>query len=95
MSKKGTLIPQRSTILDFDSLEPFHAECKVAGIFVFLPYIIESRIIEVVEQCGLPSSSAIGSRQAALSMLCLKLIGSERLRDLAIAKIPYIMSPKK
>lgn len=79
LSKKGTLISQRSAVLDFDSLEPFRAECKVAGVFFFLPYIIESRIIEVVEQCGLPSSSDIGSRQAALSMLCLKLIGGERL----------------
>jgi len=79
LSKKGTLIPQRSAKLDFDLLKPFRAECKVAGVFLFLPYIIESRILDVVEKCGLPESSDINSRQAALSMLCLKLIGGERL----------------
>lgn len=79
LSKKGTLVPQRSAMLDFDSLEPFKAECKVAGIFFFLPYIIESGIIDIVEQCKLPGSSDINNRQAALSMLCLKLIGCERL----------------
>jgi len=79
LSKKGTLIPQRSAMLDFDLLKPFQAECKVAGIFFFLPYIIENRIIDVVEQCKLPGSSDINNQQAALSMLCLKLIGGERL----------------
>lgn len=82
LSKKGTLIAQRSSMLDFDTLKPFRAECKVAGVFLFLPYIIDSRIIEVVEQCGLPSSSDINCRQAALSMLCLKLIGGQRLSDI-------------
>jgi len=71
LGKKGTLIPQRSAMLDFDLLKPFRAECKVAGVFLFLPYIIESRILDVVEQCGLPGSSDINNRQAALSMLCL------------------------
>jgi len=66
-------------MLDFDLLKPFKAECKVAGIFFFLPYILESRIVDVIEQCGLPGSSDINNRQAALSMLCLKLIGNERL----------------
>lgn len=79
LSKKGTLVPQRSAMLDFDLLKPFQAECKVAGIFFFLPYIIENRIIDAVEQCGLPGSSDINNHQAALSMLCLKLIGGERL----------------
>ena len=79
LGKKGTLIPQRAAMLDFDLLKPFRAECKVAGVFLFLPYIIESRILDVVEHCGLPGSSDIGNRQAALSMLCLKLIGAQRL----------------
>jgi len=79
LSKKGILVPQRTAMLDFDLLKPFKAECKVAGIFFFLPYILESRIVDVIEQCGLPGSSDINNRQAALSMLCLKLIGNERL----------------
>jgi transposase len=78
-AKKGTLLPERSSMLDFDKLEPFRQDCQVAGVFFFLPYIIESGILDVVAQCALPASSDIDSRQAALSMLLLKLIGRERL----------------
>jgi transposase len=66
LSKKGTWLADRSGILELDKLKPFRAECQVAGVFFFLPYIIQSGILEVVEQCGLPKSSDIGNRQAAL-----------------------------
>lgn len=79
ISKKGTLLPDRSASLDMQKIEPFRAGCQVAGVFFFLPYIIESGILEVVQRCALPESSEIGSRQAALSMLLLKLVGKERL----------------
>ncbi|MEW6233814.1 MAG: transposase [Candidatus Omnitrophota bacterium] len=79
ISKKGVLIAPRSGPLDFATLQPFHAECQVAGVFFFLPYILESGILDIVKQCSLPHSSDIGSQQAALSMLLLKLIGNERL----------------
>jgi len=36
--------------LDFDELEPFYADCQVAGIFFFLPYIIESPIMDVLDE---------------------------------------------
>lgn len=60
-------------------LKPFRAECQVAGVFFFLPYILEAGIINIVKQCRLPESGDIGKQQAALSMLLLKLIGNERL----------------
>ncbi len=79
ISKKGTLISSRASNLDLKELRPFRAECQVAGVFLFLPYIIESDIMEVVKECALPQSSEIGKCQAALSMLLMKLIGGERL----------------
>jgi len=79
LAKKGTLLPERSAILDFEAMEPFRQDCSVAGVFFFLPYIVESGILDVVSRCALPGSSDIGSRNAALSMLLLKLIGKERL----------------
>ena len=48
-------------------------------MFFFLPYILESGILNIVQQCALPQSGDIGKRQASLSMLLLKLIGNERL----------------
>lgn len=79
ISKHREVLPARSSSLSVDTLEPFKAECKVAGVFFFLPYIIESGILDVFQRCALPSSSEISNIQAALSMLLLKLIGSERL----------------
>jgi transposase len=79
ITRKNKIIPDRSENLDFGSLEPFTSDCPVAGVFFFLPYIIDSGIIDIVKRCRLPESSAIGSMQACLSILLLKLIGNERL----------------
>ena len=79
ISKTGTLIAQRSANLDIKGLQPFQEDCQVAGVFLFLPYILESGILDIIRQCALPESNDIGKQQAALSMLLLKLIGNERL----------------
>ena len=79
ISKEGTIIPSRSVNLDLKELEPFRTDCHVAGVFLFLPYILESGILDIVKQCNLPKSNDIGKLQASLSMLLLKLIGNERL----------------
>ena len=83
ISKKGMLMPQRSADLDIGKLSPFRIECQVAGIYLFLPYILESGILNIVNQCNLPQSSNIGKTQASLSMLLLKLIGNERLSHIS------------
>lgn len=79
ISQRKTIIPDVSRMLDLESMDEFGVDCPVAGVFFFLPYIIESGILDVVEKCELPESSVIGSTQANLSMLLLKLIGQERL----------------
>jgi transposase len=79
ISKKGMWIPRRSANLDINGLDPFRVECQVAGVYLFLPYILKSGILDMVSQCNLPESNDIGKYQASLSMLLLKLIGNERL----------------
>ena len=79
LTQKNQAIPVRSKPIDFSNLEPFTIDVPACGIFFFLPYIIESGIVDIVKNCGLPESSAIDSTQACLSMLALKLIGNERL----------------
>ena len=76
---KSEIIPDRSEHLDFSKLEPFNVDCPAAGGFFFLPYILESGIIDIVKECEMPDSSDIGSTQACLSMLLLKLMGRKRL----------------
>jgi len=79
ISRKGSIIPARSQNIDLARLEPFRAECQIAGVFFFLPYILENGIMDIVEKIPLPASNDIGCKQAALSVLLLKLIGKERL----------------
>jgi len=79
LSKEGTVLPKRSMNLSMKTLQPFRIDCQVAGIFLFLPYILDTGILDIVQGCALPESGDIGKQQAALSMLLLKLIGNERL----------------
>ena len=78
-TKRNQIISQRSEPLDFEQLEPFRYDCPAVGIFFFLPYLIESELLLILKKCALPKSSAISAEQACLSMLLLKIIGSERL----------------
>jgi len=74
---KNKIIPERAEGLDFSELEPFKVDTPVAGVFFFIPYILETGILDIVKECKLPESSVIGSIQACLSMLFFKLIGAE------------------
>ena len=76
---KNKIIPERAEVLDFSELEPFKVDTPVAGAFFFIPYILETGILDIVKECKLPESSVIGSTQACLSMLFFKLIGGKRL----------------
>ncbi len=80
---KNQIISQRSEHLNFSELKPFNVDCPTAGIFFFIPYILESGVLDIVKECNLPESSDIDSRGAALSMLLFKLIGSERLSHIS------------
>lgn len=79
LSSKNTLLPQPAANLEFDELKPFSAECQVAGVFFFFPYLLESGLVEAFDGLALPQSKQIGKTQAMLSLLALKLIGGERL----------------
>ena len=79
IDQKKMLISDRTKRLNFDEIEPFKIDCPTSGLFFFLPYIIESGIIDIVKKCALPNSKDVDSTQAALSMLALKLMGNERL----------------
>ncbi|HED37533.1 MAG TPA: transposase [Ignavibacteria bacterium] len=79
LTVKNKIIPDKSENIDFSNLEKFQVDTPYIGIFFFIPYIIESGIIDVVKNANLPGSSTIGSVQACLSMLTFKLIGNERL----------------
>ena len=78
-SVTNKVIPERAAILDFSTLEAFDVDTPCVGVFFFLPYILESNILDIVKHCQLPSSSEINADNACLSMLLLKLMGCHRL----------------
>lgn len=78
-STKNKIIPERAAHIDFSELEPFNVDCPCAGVFFFIPYVLESGILDIVKKCRLPESSDIEAVRACLSMLTLKLIGCKRL----------------
>jgi transposase len=82
-TQRNQHLPNRTQALAFETLEPFRVDCPVAGVFFFLPYVLEAGVMEIVEQCHLPGSAVISAQQATLAMLVLKLIGSERLSHIA------------
>lgn len=83
MTKKNQLLPEYAASFNFEALKPFSVDCPVAGVYFFIPYVIESGILDIVKQCKLPESSVISAEQACLSMLLLKLIGNQRLSHMS------------
>jgi len=79
LTESNESIAARAKPLNWNELEPFTLDCPVAGVFFFLPYIIESGVVDLVKQCRLPESSDLDATHACLSMLLLKLMSSERL----------------
>ncbi len=79
ITNKKKIIPERSEHLNFTELKPFNIDCPSVGCFFFIPYILESGIIDIVKKCEMPESTDIDSTQACLSMLLLKLMGRQRL----------------
>ncbi len=79
ITRKGQLIGQRSEQLDFQQLQAFSVDCPVAGLYFFLPYILEAGLPELIASAQLPQSQIIGALQANLAMLAVKLIGQQRL----------------
>lgn len=78
-STKNKIIPERAAHINFSELEPFNVDCPCVGVFFFIPYVLESGVLDIVKKCSLPESSDIEAVRACLSMLALKLIGCKRL----------------
>ena len=63
--------------LDWEAFESF--ETEGTALFVLLPQLLEWGLDRWVRQAGLPGSKMIPALQSVLSMLALKLVGTERL----------------
>ncbi|MFH1638018.1 MAG: transposase, partial [Candidatus Woesearchaeota archaeon] len=81
-TKAGSLIPQKASKIDWYEFEEKIIPCQVAGVFLFIPYLIKIGFLELIEKSNLPETSHISKLNYVLSLLTLKLIGQERLSQI-------------
>jgi len=78
MTVKGADIPKRSEVVSLADLNGQRLNSAGAGVFLFAPFLGQLDIGKIVHAAGLPGSKVIPARSYLLSMLALKLLGTER-----------------
>ena len=78
MTVKGADIPKRSEVVSLADLNGQRLNSAGAGVFLFAPFLGQLDIDKIVPAAGLPGSKVIPARSYLLSMLALKLLGTER-----------------
>lgn len=82
ITKAGLLIPQKACKIDWDEFEEKTMPCQVAGVFLFIPYLLKMGFPKFIEESNLPETSHISKLSSILSFVVLKLIGQERLSQI-------------
>jgi transposase len=78
LTVKGADIPKRSEVVSLADLNGERFNSASAGVFLFAPFLCQLDIDKVVRAAGLPGSKVIPARSYLLSLLALKLLGTER-----------------
>lgn len=79
LTKKKSIVPERSYQLGSCELNNQKFHCKYGGIFLFLPYLLKVNLHDIIDNSNFPETSEISKLNYVLSILLLKLIGQERL----------------
>ena len=75
---KGAEIPKRAEAIAIEQLEGKSFDSPAAGIFLFAPFLSQIGLAEIVGAAGLPGTNVIPALGYVLSVLALKLLGTER-----------------
>ncbi len=78
MTVKGAEIPKRSETVSLADVNGQRWNSPSAGVFLFAPFLEQLEIRKVVRKAGLPGSKVIPASSYLLSLLALKLLGTER-----------------
>lgn len=72
--------PEIAPVADVRHLDltPRQFKTKFGGLFLFLPYLCEIGLDEILDKAGFPGSKMIPAPHAVRSLLALKLLGSAR-----------------
>ncbi|CAG1771715.1 partial Enoyl-[acyl-carrier-protein] reductase [NADPH] FabL, partial [uncultured bacterium] len=82
LTKKKSIIPERSYQLVSYELKNQKFHCKNSGIFLFLPYLLKVNLPDIIKDSNFPETSEISKLNYVLSILSLKLPGQERLSQI-------------
>ncbi|MDP2789105.1 MAG: hypothetical protein Q8O46_03595, partial [bacterium] len=82
LTKKNSIIPERSHQLESYELKNQKIHCKNCGIFLFLPYLLKVNLPNIIHNSNFPETSEIRKLSYVLSILSLKFIGQERLSQI-------------
>ena len=75
---KGADIPERAEPIRVASLNGASYKSDGAGVFLFAPFLAQLNIDHVIKKANLPESRTIPAMNYFLSILALKLLGTER-----------------
>jgi hypothetical protein len=60
------------------SLAPQSFNTDAAGLFLFIPLLLKTKLMHIIQKAGLPGSSMVPATAAVRALLGLKLLGKER-----------------
>ena len=75
---KGAEIPEKTETIRVSQLNGARYESDGAGVFLFAPFLAQLGIDSVIKKAKLPETRAIPAMNYFLSILALKLLGTER-----------------
>jgi len=82
-AKDGSDIPPITDVRDCFLTPGRRFSTKVAGLFLFVPLLLELDFARAVTLAGWPGSEMIGSVQAILALLTCKLLGQRRISHIS------------
>src|SRR5271170_423464 len=79
----GSLVPAVADVQQLALTNGRQFTTKVAGLFLFLPQLLDLDLPDAVRQAGLPGSEQIPPLQALLALLLPKLLGHRRISHIS------------
>jgi transposase len=82
-AKDGSVVPDIADVRAMSLEDGRQFPTKVAGLFLFLPLLLDFDLPQAVTSAGLPGSEQIPALQALLALLAPKLVGKRRVSHIS------------
>ena len=83
VAKDGSVVPEVADVRALSLQDGRQFPTKVAGLFLFLPLLLDLDLPQAVTDAGLPGSEPIPPTQALLALLVPKLLGKRRVSHIS------------